>query len=216
LSRFNLREHYRNLSRSLDAQYDISSGYGHRGTKGHMRENHLMDALRAIAPDDLRFFKGEVCDSTGRRSPEFDMVASYRSNAIRLFNSPDNQVVSVETVLSVMEVKSVMSKDHIQKFDSDLKTLNSFERCYQPTQAYRYGGEVTGNREYAQFTGRPITPAQQLYGVGRVIGCLFVFEAPTTETVKRWLAEVTTEPNFFFICVLGKFVAYHDVETSQW
>ena len=36
------------------------------------------------------------------------------------------------------------------------------------------------------------------------------------ETVERWLAEVTTEPNFFFICVLGKFVAYHDVETSQW
>ena len=123
MSRFNLREHYRNLSRSLDAQYDISSGYGHRGTKGHMRENHLMDALRAIAPDDLRFFKGEVCDSTGRRSPEFDMVASYRSNAIRLFNSPANQVVPVKTVLVVMEVKSVLSKNRIQKFDSAAVTI---------------------------------------------------------------------------------------------
>jgi hypothetical protein len=181
-----------------------------------MRENDLIDTLRAVAPEDLRFIKGEVCDSHGRRSPEFDVVVSYRSDAIRLFNSPANQVVPVETVLAVMEIKSVLSKDSIVKLDSDIKSLNSFERYYQPTSSYQYVGDITGNKEYAAFPGRPITPAQHLYGVTRVIGSLFAFEAPKMETVKQWLAEAQIQPNFALICVLGDFIAVRNIETSSW
>ncbi len=216
MSRFDLGKHYRSLSRSLDAQYRIATAYAHRGTKGQMREDHLIDTLHAIAPDDLRFFKGEVCDSAGRRSPEFDIVVTYRSDAIRLYNSPTNQVVPVETVLAVIEVKSMLSKDSVEKFDSDMKIFNSFERYYQPTQSYRFEGDITGNREYADFPGHPITPMHHLRGVGRVLGCLFAFEAPDMDVVERWMAEVPTQPNFAFICVLGKFLASQDIEAKRW
>ena len=84
---FNLIEHYRNLSQYLAAQYRLSSAYGHRGSKGQLREDILMTTLQEMAHDFVKLCKGEICDSTGRRSVEFDIIISYISSALRLFSS---------------------------------------------------------------------------------------------------------------------------------
>jgi hypothetical protein len=73
---FNLIEHYRNLSHDLASQYRLSSAYGHRGSKGQLREDILMTTLQGMAHDFVKLCKGEICDSTGRRSAEFDIIIS--------------------------------------------------------------------------------------------------------------------------------------------
>jgi len=83
---FNLLEHYRHLSQDLASQYRLSSAYHHHGSKGQLREDILMTTLQDMAHDFVKLSKGEICDSTGRRSVEFDIIISYLSSAIRLFS----------------------------------------------------------------------------------------------------------------------------------
>jgi hypothetical protein len=213
---FNLVEHYRALSDSLASQYRLSSAYGHRGSKGQIREDVLMATLQGMAHDFVKLCKGEVCDSTGRRSAEFDIIISYLSSAIRLFGTATNQVIPIESVLAVLEVKSMLAKESVTTFNSSLAHLNTFDRYYVPTQLYQFTGAVTGNEEYASFIDRPIKPLDHIRGVSRICGGIFAFEAPASNTVKTWLAEITTEINFGFICVLGQFFAYREREPRRW
>lgn len=127
---FNLVEHYKNISNHLFSQYLLSSSYGHRGSKGQIREDFMTKTLQEMAHDYIKLKNGEICDSKGRRSSEFDIIVSYLSNTIRLFGSGITNVIPVETVLSVIEVKSILSMDGIGKFNNDIKSLNSFERFY--------------------------------------------------------------------------------------
>jgi hypothetical protein len=216
MTKFDLAQHYRHVSQLLQSEYRLSSAYGHHGTKGHMREDLLADALRAIVPDNVKICKGEICDSDGNRTPEFDIVVSQHSDTIKLFGTPRNQVIPVEDVFAVLEVKSVLAQDGILKFNSNISTLNNLNRHYVTTPIYQHMGDVTGQHEYADFCGRPISPVQHVRGVGRIVGGLFAFEAPESKTVQRWLGDLVTEVNFAFIWVLGRMVAARDPETGRW
>lgn len=214
---FNIIEHYRNIAEYLYSQYELSSAYGHRGTKGQIREELLTETLAAMAPDDIKLSKGEICDSNGNRSPEFDIVISYKSTAIKLFASSINRVVPIETVLGIIEVKSLLSKDGINKFNSDLKFLNSFERYYIPTSLYSANGDIAGSEEYSDFLGQPVKASEALRGIGRITGGMFAFECPVKkETVLSWLNELNNEINFAFICVLNDFFAIFNPENDGW
>ena len=86
--------------------------------------------------------KGEICDSTGRRSVEFDIIISYLSSAIRLFGTAINQVLPIESVLAVLEVKSILAKESVTTFNSNLAHLNTFDRYYVPTLLYKHIGPM--------------------------------------------------------------------------
>jgi hypothetical protein len=213
---FNLIEHYRNLSQYLAAQYRLSSSYGHHGSKGQLREDILMTTLQEMAHDFVKLCKGEICDSTGRRSVEFDIIISYISSALRLFSTATNQVIPIESVLAVLEVKSILAKESITTFNSNLANLNTFDRYYVPTIFYQHTEDMAGTKKYTSFLGRPIKPSENIAGITRILGGIFAFNAPAPDTVKTWLADVTTETNFAFICVLGKFFAYPERRLGQW
>src|SRR5262245_56809447 len=213
---FNLIEHYRNLSHDLASQYRLSSAYGHRGSKGQLREDVLMTTLQGMAHDFVKLCKGAICGSTGRRSAEFDIIISYLSSAIRLFGTASNQVIPIESVLAVLEVKSFLAKESVTTFNSNLATLNTFDRYYVPTLLYKYTGDMNGTMEYKKFIDHPIKPVESLFRVSRILGGIFAFDAPVAHTVRAWLDEVTPEANFAFICVLGKFFAYYERKASRW
>lgn len=215
MNKFNIVEHYRNLSTYLYSQYILSSTYGHSGSKGQIREEFLTDTLKAIAPDDIRICKGEICDSNGFRSPEFDIIISHYSTAIKLFSSAINYVIPIETVLGIIEVKSILSKEGLGKFNTDLTELNSFQRYYIPTDSYKFYGELTGDKEYKDLFSVPIKPTDNIRGITRIIGGVFAFDAPHTKTVKTWLDSIETELNLAYVCVLNRFFAMKD-ELGKW
>jgi hypothetical protein len=213
---FNIMEHYRHLSQDLASQSHVSSAYGHRGSKGQLREEILLTTLQGMAHDFVKLCKGEICDATGRRSVEFDIIVSYLSSAIRLFSTPTHHVIPVENVLVVLEVKSMLKKDEVTTFNTNLAHLNTFDRYYVPTILYKEHGVMAGTHEYASFIDHPTKPTETLRGVSPIWGGIFAFDAPAPETIRTWLTEVETETNFFFICVLGKFFAYRARAPRQW
>jgi hypothetical protein len=169
-----------------------------------------------MAHDFVKLCKGEICDSTGRRSTEFNIIISYLSSALRLFGTATNQVIPVENVLAVLEVKSILAKESITTFNSNLAKLNTFDRYYVPTLFYRHTEDMAGTKNYTSFLGRPIKPSENIARITRILGGIFAFDAPAANTVRTWLAEVATEENFGFICVLGKFFAFPEREPRQW
>jgi len=98
----------------------------------------------------------------------------------------------------------------------DMKCLNSFDRFYNPTSIYRHQGIITGHHEYESFIGRSIKPSESLHGVSPIIGGIFCFEAPKTDTVKQWIIETKTEPNFLFIFALNEWIATCDPKNRTW
>lgn len=214
--RFNLIEHYRNISNHLLSQYRLSSTYGQRGSKGQLREDFLTKTLEGMSHDNIRLVKGEICDSSGRRSPEFDIIISYLSNAIKLFGSDITHVIPVETVLSVIEVKSILSKKDILKFNQDLTHLNSFDRFYTLSPMYEQLCKIKGTNEYAVINDRTIPPNDHLLGISPILGCMVAFEAPNTETVQGWLSDLETELNFAQILVINRFLATRDKTKNSW
>jgi len=214
--RFNLIEHFRNVSNLISSQYQLSSAYGHRGSKGSIREDLISDALQSIVNDYVMLCKGEICDSNGLRSPEFDIIAYHKSSAVKLFSTPKNKVIPIETVLAILEVKSILNRDGFVKFNDDLSCLNTFDRFYEPTSLYKHQGDLTGQKEYEKFIGHSIKPFQKLHGISPVIGGIVCFESPQTETVKEWIKDVPTESNFIFIVALNEWIASCNPENKTW
>jgi len=215
-NKFNLIEHFRNVSDLIFSQYQLSSAYGHRGSKGSIREDLIADALQSIVNDYVMLCKGEICDSNGLRSPEFDIIAYHKSSAIKLFSTPKNKVIPVETVLAIIEVKSILNKDTFIKFNDDLTYLNTFNRYYKPTSIYKYQGDLTGRKEYESFIGHSVKPFQKHYGISPIIGGIVCFESPSTDTVKEWIKEIPIESNFIFVFTLNEWIASCIPESRTW
>jgi hypothetical protein len=216
IPKFNHVEHYRNLSDFLMAQYHLSTTYNHRGSKGLIREKILVDTLQSISNDYVLLTKGEVCDSTGRRSPEFDVIVSHRSSALRLFSSASHTVVPIETVLGVIEVKTKLSEEAVQTFNKSIVTVNSFERFFKPTAMYQQFGAITGNNEFQSFAGKPLKPTDNLLGLERIVGGIFAFESDSIDAVKGFLDRFQPEVNFGFVCVLNQFIALSNGQKNGW
>ena len=207
IPKFSLVDHYRNLSDVLQSQYRLSSSYSHRGSKGLLRENLLIEMFRSISNDYVHLTKGEICDSTGRRSPEFDIIISHQSSALRVFSSPSHNVLPVETVLGIIEVKTKLSPEAVRTFNEALKVVNGFERFFVTTEIYQQLGRITGNNEFQSFVGKPLKPTDHVRGVGRIVGGIFAYESDSLDSVKGFLNDLKPETNFGFICVLNQFIA---------
>jgi len=125
-------------------------------------------------------------------------------------------VLPVESVLAVLEVKSMLEKKHVSDFNANLAKLNTFDRYYVPTELFRNTGDMKGTMEYKAFIDHSIKPVERLFGVSPIRGGIFAFDGPAPATVKTWLADVAIEKNFAFICVLGKFSAYPEHKLGRW
>jgi hypothetical protein len=210
MAKFNLVEHYKNITLNLQSQYKLSSAYGHSGTKGNLRETILIDTIKSMAPDYINVCKGEICDSTGSRSPEFDIIISYNSNAMKLFSSSGNNVIPIESVLAVIEVKSTLAEDHLTKFNNDLSILNKFNRYYEPSGIYQRIIDQTKDNLSNKYKERAIKANETFEGVTKIIGGVFSFESPAGGTAKEWTKSVNFENNFSFIFSLSRFLIVLD------
>ena len=215
MNKFNLTDHYKNVTTNLQSQYKLSSAYGHKGTKGNIRENILIDTIKSMAPDYINVCKGEICDSTGSRSPEFDIIISFDSNAIKLFSSSGNNVIPVESVLAVIEVKSSLNEEHLNKFSSDLNVINQFNRYYEPSEIFKMFLGSKKDELYARYKNNGIKSNEGFEGISRILGGIFAFESPTGSTVRTWMNSKAYENNFAFIFSLSKFFIGLDNTTKN-
>jgi hypothetical protein len=196
----NLAEHLISVSDELLARYRSSAGYGHSGGRGDIRETILLDWLRQFLPAKVALTKGEVVDSQGVRSREFDIIIHLPSSAPRLFASVNRAVVPVEEVLGLVEIKSHLDAKHLDEFSTGLGQVGMMVRHFQPSAVLTGLSAAAGD----PVTDFSVSAADAHRGIGPITGVLFAFEAASTDTVSAYFQERGLAPTFLAAYVLQR------------
>jgi len=116
-----LSEHFAKVKNKLleySKHFDIAN---HGDVKGYGREVLVSEFLESHLPDQIKFITGEIIDPKDNRSGQVDIILQLKDypNIPLLGNV---QLALIETVISVIEVKSTLNKQHL------IATLNQFHK----------------------------------------------------------------------------------------
>lgn len=87
----------------------------HRGSRGMAREDALAGFLAAQLPKRFEVTTGEAIDAGERRSGQLDLVIYDRNLTAPLLEDPSGDLLPAESLLAVIEVKSVLTADEFRK-----------------------------------------------------------------------------------------------------
>ena len=105
-----------------------TTAFNHSLTKGEEREVPLIDFFTQNLPKTYSIVKGEIVDLNGESSPQLDVMI-YDSSRNIPFYSGNNCILPAESLLSSIEVKSMLTQEDIRKIlinAKKLKTLKPF------------------------------------------------------------------------------------------
>ncbi len=130
----------------LTAQENLWGGFErakvirHTGSKGTARENSLAIFLQSQLPDRFCVTTGEAVDSQERRTGQLDVVIYDRNRTVPLLSEESSDVLPAECLLAVIEVKSKLTQDELNKCARAAKAISDLRPYGQPFLAARRGG----------------------------------------------------------------------------
>lgn len=119
------------ISAKLEAEFDqISANIQHRPSKGRYRELALTAGfLREFLPRNVEVLSpGEIVDSTGATSGEIDVIIADPRTP-RFVSANGYNVVPVECVFGVVEVKSRLDQKELKSAVKNLRTAKSLHKA---------------------------------------------------------------------------------------
>jgi hypothetical protein len=193
------------LSRVLAERARGLGVFDHPTAKGDGREDLVRDFLRERIGTNFGVSKGEVVDSLGKPTPEFDAVIYDQSTASVLNVAGGRSIVRVESVAIVVEVKSVLDASTCADEEQRVRDgIGRLLRFYQPAPLLQL---VLGNSAPAW---RPAANAMFINGLSSldtfqstpaIVNAYFAFDGPSEEAGIRFLSR----PLLDVLCVLGKY-----------
>ncbi len=158
------------------------------------REDILEEFLTPLLPYQLAIGQGEIRATNGEWSRQEDLIVYDRLKCPRLFAGARSQVFPVESVATVIEVKSKLNTKTIREASENIKRARSLQKS----------GAATHLSSDALSYGEP-TP---------VFGALFAYKRDIgLDTLKkRWEESQTAGPaeqRVNLMCVLGEMVIIH-------
>lgn len=201
------------------------------GTKGSVREDILKADLRQRLPVFIDLGKGEIFDSNGGMSAEFDLVLNDRLLYPVAFNIEQHAKYFVETIIAVFEIKSKIGKKEIKdskaKFDglSSLKRkyLNNphFQTTYNTLKQFLKHLEFHGItlakplEKFPAYLDNPeLTAYEKDMFVSPIKRILFGYDSVSEKTLLQHLNETKLEADF--ICVLNKGCYWQNKADGKW
>jgi len=121
---------------------EISSQIQHRGVKGDVREDILKEFLKKYLPEKYGIAKGLVIDVNGKQSKQQDILIYDKSITPVFFLSQSETILPIESVLSIIEVKSVLNKKQLIEALENIKSVKELEKNYlnkKSTNIYPFG-----------------------------------------------------------------------------
>jgi hypothetical protein len=112
----------------------------HKGLKGHLRELLIKELLRPFLPADVGIGSGEIITAYGDRSSQQDIVIYDRRVAPPIVYEAGYGIFPVESVLFVIEVKSILDVTALRAADESARALCGFK--YSPP----HGGFPEGHQ----------------------------------------------------------------------
>jgi hypothetical protein len=113
----------------LKARLDEArASVAHNGLKGSLNERAFADWLRPYLPGALEVSAGEVIDSTGGRSRQVDVVVYDAMTTPRFLSRGGIDVLPVEPVFAVIEIKTFLNKEQIEKAFENMKAIKTLQK----------------------------------------------------------------------------------------
>lgn len=92
-----------------------ATAFEHKGIRGDERAAALANFFRKHLPSNVAVSKGEAMDHHGRRSGQLDLILYDSDIAAPITVQSENVLVPAESLLAVVEVKTILSQDELNK-----------------------------------------------------------------------------------------------------
>ena len=110
--------------RELKSLFVATSNLYHNGEKGGFREQFVKSLLEAFLPFQFGVGSGIIVDRWGRQSPQVDIIVYDKMNMPPLLSRGDHGIYPLDSVLRVMEIKSVVDSSSIRQFSNLVSALH--------------------------------------------------------------------------------------------
>ncbi|MDA2549672.1 hypothetical protein PDQ03_26455 [Bacillus cereus] len=104
---------------------EVTEHIDHMGERGGSREEILISYLRKYIPIKYEMNNGVIIDETGEQSRQQDIIIYDSFNSPVLLNMQSIKMVPIESVFSVIEVKSSLNKAEINKCVTNISSVKS-------------------------------------------------------------------------------------------
>jgi len=177
-----LRELLAAVGRKMQVDFEeISKQTSHPGERGRAREDAVRTFLRQYLPGRVGVGQGLLVDHLGRTSRECDVVL-YDAQSTPVFHVSDTvRLFPAETVFLVLQVKSRLSKSHLQSAVDNLASVARLSRSSEPAQPLLGGFAIS-----TLFRGA----LRMTYTPDRVAGGVFAYDSPSLETLAADVVQV--------------------------
>lgn len=125
-----LEKIFDHMSQKMNIEWDrIKNSMSHPSLKGTALENEFKKFLRSYLPKSLEISSGIVIDSSGNESKQLDVIIHDASKTPFMFNEEDVQVIPIECVYAVIEVKAnIESAKKVHEIFENMKSVKDLEK----------------------------------------------------------------------------------------
>lgn len=204
--KFTPSNYFEAMTKSLHAKAAVDADpYGHSGGRGDAREEVVRKWIQEIVPPSVSICKGEIVDSYGMRSSEWDVVLYTRSPSVWAFGggASPRRIVPAEEVLALLEIKTRLDEAGLQQTSDAIAETRTLGRHYWTTDDIRNIG--LGHGRVRPEWDRVIRLDETLLPIGRVTAGIFAFDGPSTDTLAEWLDRLNLDRYLSYVLVLGKY-----------
>jgi hypothetical protein len=106
----------------------IRNATQHAGAKGTSFEEVVRQSLEKYFPKNLDFFSGFIVDSNDKISKQIDIIVSDKFKMPIFYENESIRVVPVECVYSVIEVKSLLNSEELEKCFENMASVRRLEK----------------------------------------------------------------------------------------
>lgn len=113
-----------------------AANFRHRGIRGDEKAAALSDFLAAHLPNTFAIGRGEAIDYRDARTGELDLFIYDRATAAPIQSSGDNLLIPAEALYAVIEVKSELSQNELNKCAvaaAKVRSLKPFKHKFSPS-----------------------------------------------------------------------------------
>ncbi|GJI61784.1 DUF6602 domain-containing protein [Bacillus velezensis] len=107
---------------------EVTAKINHMGERGSSREEILLRYLRNYIPSKYEMSNGVIIDGNGTQSRQQDIIIYDSFNSPVLLDMEKTKIVPIESVFSVIEVKSTLNKTEIDKCVNNISSVKSLVR----------------------------------------------------------------------------------------
>lgn len=203
MKKMTLQDTMKSISKKMKIDYEeLSQGLQHSGLKGDNRENIVKDFLEKYLHKRFGVVKGEIMATNGKTSKQQDVIIYDFGRCPLLYNEKEIQVLPVEGVYVVIEVKSTLDEKELIK---SIKNISSVKKL--PKKAF-----IDEKSVIESF----ICELGEKKNYFNTMGILFAFSSKLTlKTLKKKLKEhykklkVPPKQQIDFIFILDRGLLIH-------